>query len=151
VLRACDGVRDARGVARAVLADPESGLTSAARVYAVPDAAAEAHRIAWRVEVPPHDMRPEQTVRALLGHVTDEQVRAAATATLDELCAARDAVADAAGEPERLAMAMAALQSTFSRLAGTAPARRAGALRRPYPGLRGLPAGRPGRARRGDA
>jgi amino acid adenylation domain-containing protein len=128
VLRACDDGRDARGVADAVLADPESGLTSAAQVYALLAAAAGAHRIAWRVEVPPHDTRPEETVRALLAHVTDEPVRAAAAATLGELCAARDAVADAAGEPERLAAAMAALLSTFTRLAGTAPARRAGAL-----------------------
>ena len=85
VLRACDGVRDAHGVADAVLADPENGLTSAAQVYAVLHAAAEAHRIAWRVEVPPHDTRPEETVRALLAHITDEPVRAAAAATLDEL------------------------------------------------------------------
>ncbi len=126
VLRACDGIRDASEVAAAVLADSGGGLTSAEQVRALLAAAAEQRRIAWQVEVPPNATRPEDYVRKLLNHVTDEPVRNGATRSLDALCAARDALAAAAGDPDRVAAAMTVLQETFTRLAGAAPVRRAG-------------------------
>ncbi len=128
VLRACDGIREAREVAEVALADPQAGLTEPAQVYAVLAAAVEANRVAWRVEVPPHELRPERAIRAVAGRVSDERVRTAVVATLDELCAARDALAGAAGDPERLGKAMAALEGTFTRLSGVEATRRAGAL-----------------------
>ncbi|MEV4665716.1 amino acid adenylation domain-containing protein [Micromonospora echinofusca] len=128
VLRACDGVRDATEVAAAVLAEPGSGARSARKVHEVLEALAAAHRIAWQPEVAPHDTRPEVTVRARLARVTDEAVRAPALAALDELCAARDALAACAGDPDGLTAAMAALEATFTRLAGVPATRRAGTM-----------------------
>ncbi|SCL14465.1 amino acid adenylation domain-containing protein [Micromonospora nigra] len=128
VLRACDGVRDANGVAETVLADPGSGLRSTQEVYQVLEALATAHRIAWQPEVAPHDTRPERTMRDQLSRVTDEAVRAPALAALDELCAARDALAATAGDPDGLTTAMAGLEATFTRLAGVPATRRAGTM-----------------------
>jgi hypothetical protein len=67
-------------------------------------------------------------MRTLLSRVTDEGVRGPAEKALDELTAARDELAEAAGDAERVATAMAGLEATFSRLSGTAPTRRAGEL-----------------------
>ena len=128
VLRACDGVRDANQVAAAVLADPDSGLRSPGEVYEVLDGLATAHRIAWQPEVAPYDTTPERTMRARLARVTDESVRRPALAALDQLCVARDALAAAAGDPHRLAGAMADLETTFTRLAGVPASRRAGTM-----------------------
>lgn len=128
VLRACDGRRDAGEVAEVVLADPASGLHTVAEVHQVLAGLAAAHRIAWQPEVAPHDTRPEQTMRARLARVTDQAVRAPAQAALEELCAARDALAAAAGDPERLTGAMAGLEATFTRLSGVAATRRAGTM-----------------------
>ena len=67
-------------------------------------------------------------MRALLARVTDDGVRGPAAAALDELTTARDELAGAAGDPERVAAAMASLEATFTRLAGVPPTRRAGEL-----------------------
>jgi hypothetical protein len=75
VIRACDGIRDARGVAAEALDDPRSGLDDAAAVFAVLGQLADSHRLVWQVEVAPQDMRPEQSLRALLSRVTDDGIR----------------------------------------------------------------------------
>ena len=67
-------------------------------------------------------------MRALLSRVTDDGVRAPAEKALDELTAARDELAGAGGDAERVAAAMAGLEATFTRLAGIPPTRRAGEL-----------------------
>jgi len=128
VMRACDGIRDARAVAAAVLADPCAGLSEVAEVFALMDRLADSHRLAWQVDVAPQDTRPERSMRAFLSRVTDEGVREPAVKALDELTAAKDELADAAGDGERVAAAMAGLEATFTRLAGVAPTRRAGEL-----------------------
>jgi amino acid adenylation domain-containing protein len=128
VMRASDGVTDARTVAAAVLADPAAGLSDVAEVFAVIARLADSHRLAWQVEVAPQDIRSECTMRSLLSRVTDDGIREPAEKALDELIAARDELADAAGDGERVATAMASLEETFTRLAGVPPTRRAGEL-----------------------
>jgi Lantibiotic dehydratase, N terminus len=128
VMRACDGARDARQVAAAVLADTSAGLGDVAEVFALMGRLADSRRLAWQVEVSPQDIRPERTVRSLLSRVSDEGVRGPAEKTLDELTAAGDELADAAGDAERVTAAMAGLEATFTRLAGVPPTRRAGEL-----------------------
>jgi len=130
VLRACDGIRDARAVAAAVLADPGAGFTGAGveEVFAVLARLADSRRLAWQVDVAPQDIRPERSLRALLERVTDDAVREPAQRTLDELTAARDELAATGGDAERVAAAMADLEATFTRLAGIPPTRRAGEL-----------------------
>ena len=128
VLQACDGIRDAHQVAAAVLTDPTAGLSAAADVFALLARLADSHRLAWQVDVAPQDVRPERSMRAVLARVTDEDIRRPAEAALDELTAARDELAGAAGDAEAVAAAMAGLESTFTRLAGMPPTRRAGEL-----------------------
>ncbi|MFG1780658.1 amino acid adenylation domain-containing protein [Micromonospora sp. NPDC049048] len=128
VLRACDGIRDANEVAGVVLAEPGSGLRSMREVHEVLETLATAHRIAWQPEVAPHDTRPEETMRARLDRVTDAAVRGPALAALDELRAARDALAASAGDPAGLTAAMTGLEATFTRLAGVPATRRAGTM-----------------------
>jgi len=128
VLLACDGVRDAHAVAAEVIAGGSGGLTDPGEVFAVLARLADNHRLAWQADVPPQDIRPERSARALLSRVTDPRVRAPAEAALDELTAARDELAAAAGDPDRVAAAMAGLEATFTRLTGATATRRAGAL-----------------------
>lgn len=122
-LRMVDGARTARGVVAAVLAEPAANARDAAEVYAVLTELHEQGRIAWTLDVPPDDIRPEWTVQSRLSTVDDEAARAPALAALDELVAARDAVADAAGVPGAVAPALAALDETFTRLTGAEPTR----------------------------
>ena len=128
VLRACDGIRDARAVAAVVLADPLAGFGAAAEVFALMERLADSHRLAWQVDVAPQDIRPERSLRAVLSGVTDDGVSGPAEKALDELTAARDQLAAAGGDADRVAGAMAGLESTFTRLAGVPPTRRAGEL-----------------------
>jgi len=126
VIKACDGVRDAHQVAAAVLADRAAGLGDVADVFAVLEQLADSRRVAWQVDVAPQDLWPERSMRALLARVTDDGVRAPAEKALDELTAARDELAGAAGDAGRVTRAMAGLEETFTRLAGLPPTRRAG-------------------------
>jgi amino acid adenylation domain-containing protein len=128
VMRASDGTRDAAAVAAAVLADPAARLGDVAEVFALMGRLADSHRLAWQVDVAPQDIRPERSMRALLSRVTDDGVRGPAETALDELTAARDELAGAAGDAERVATAMAGLESTFTSLAGIPATRRAGEL-----------------------
>ena len=128
VMRAVDGVRDARAVAEAVLADPPAGLGAEAEVFAVLGRLADNRRIAWQVDIAPQDIHPEKTMRALLSRVTDEGIREPALKALDELGAARDRLAGAGGDVDRVAAAMSSLEETFTRLAGIPATRRAGEL-----------------------
>ena len=132
VIRACDGIRDAREVAAAVLADPSAGpsagLGDVAGVLAVLGRLADSHRVAWQVDVAPQDLWPERSMRALLARVTGDDVRGPAEKALGELTAARDELAAAAGDAGQVAGAMAGLEETFTRLAGLPPTRRAGEI-----------------------
>jgi len=126
VLRACDNVRSATEVAAAVLADPASGMDDAAQVFALMARMADSHRLAWRFDVAPQDIRPENSARATLARVTDETVREPAERALGELTAARDAVAAAGGDASGVAAAMADLEACFTRLSGVPATRRPG-------------------------
>jgi amino acid adenylation domain-containing protein len=128
VLRACDGIRDAGEVAAAVLAGPGTGLGTTGEVLALIERLADSHRLAWRVDIAPQDIRPERSMRALLSRVTDDAVRRPAETALADLTAAKDELAAAGGDAERVAVAMAGLEETFTRLAGIPPTRRAGEL-----------------------
>jgi amino acid adenylation domain-containing protein len=128
VMGACDGIRDAGEVAAVVLAGPAAGLGGAADVFAVLGRLADSHRLAWQVDVAPQDIHPELSMRAVLSRVTDDSVRGPAEAALGELATARDELAAAGGDAERVATAMAGLETTFTRLAGVPPTRYHGEL-----------------------
>ena len=128
VMREVDGVRDATQVAAAVLADPSAEARDRADVFAVLDRLAASRRLAWQVDVAPQDARPEQSARALLSRVTDDGIRDPAEKAIADLAAARDELAGASGDPDRVAAAMAGLEATFTSLTGIAATRRAGEL-----------------------
>ena len=128
VMRACDGIRDANAVAAAVLADPKAGLGNVAEVFALMARLHDSHRLAWEFDVAPQDLWPERSARAVLTRVTDDEVRWPAEKALDELLAAYQELPGAAGDPDRVASAMAGLEATFTRLASSPATRRAGEL-----------------------
>ncbi|HET7017806.1 MAG TPA: amino acid adenylation domain-containing protein, partial [Streptosporangiaceae bacterium] len=128
VMRACDGIRDANEIAAMVIADPSSGISDIAESFAVIGRLADSNRLAWQFDVAPQDLWPERSARAVLARVTDEGVRGPAEKALNELAAAFEELAAAAGDAERVAESMAGLEATFSRLSGAAPTRRAGEL-----------------------
>ena len=128
VMRACDGTREAGEIAAALVADPSSRFGEVAEVFALMALLADSRRLAWQVEAAPQDPWAERSMKALLSRVTDDGVRVPAEKALGELTAARDELADAAGDADRVAVAMAGLEATFTRLAGVPPTRRAGEL-----------------------
>jgi hypothetical protein len=71
---------------------------------------------------------PERWLREQLELIGDAGIRAAALRPLDELIAARDAVATAAGDPDKLEDAVLTLGQTFERVTKMPPARRPGGI-----------------------
>ncbi|WP_326556943.1 non-ribosomal peptide synthetase [Micromonospora sp. NBC_01796] len=126
LLAAADGTRTALEIAAELVADPSTGLTSPDEVYRLLAELRDAHRVTWSLEVPKEDLFPERAVRKRLDAVTDPAVREPALHALDDLVRARDAVAAAAGDADRLGAALAGLDTTFTELTGAAATRRAG-------------------------
>jgi hypothetical protein len=71
---------------------------------------------------------PERWLHEQIGTVGDDRARTAALRPLEEMVAARDRVAIAAGDPDKLRQAMVELAQTFERVTGKPSARRAGSL-----------------------
>lgn len=125
LLRACDGRRTAREIVAAALAAPtDSGFSDGGAVLAALERFRRRGVVRWTLEGP-MELHPERRLRARLQGVGDEKARARALGALDELEAARDAVAAAAGRCDELERAMTALEQTFTRLT-SASATRAG-------------------------
>ncbi|BCL17291.1 non-ribosomal peptide synthetase [Micromonospora sagamiensis] len=126
LLRACDGTRSAGEIAAELAADPTTGIATGEQVYRMLAELREERRISWSLEVPKEDVFPERALRTRLTAIGDAAVREPALAALDDLERARDEVAAAAGDADRLGAAIEALEERFRALTGTAPTRRAG-------------------------
>lgn len=122
VLQACDGQRTARQLAQELIQTGTAGLQSEAEVLAILEELLRSKLIVWAFELP-LDTSPERQLRGLLEGIEDEELRRPALAALDELETARDGVAAAAGDAERLDQALSHLEETFNRLTATAPTR----------------------------
>ncbi len=125
VLARCDGRRLACAVARAVLADSRSGLRKEDDVYLMLDRLAERGLLRWNLDLPV-SLDSELLLRERLTAIGNPEVRAQALAGLARLCAGRDAVAGAVGNPDALAGALRQIEKDFTDLAGAAPRRRLG-------------------------
>jgi len=123
VLRACDGRRTALEIAAELTADPAPGLEGEQDVLDALHRLRAGRRVAWALEVPGDDLHPERRLRALLERVADDGLRRPALEALDELEAARGAVAAAAGSARDVDDALGGLGATFARLTGAAPTR----------------------------
>jgi surfactin synthase thioesterase subunit len=123
LLAAADGHRPARDL----VADPALGLRRPDDGYTLLDRLVERELITWDANLP---VAPdaEAALAARIDAVGDEPARRAARAGLDRLRAARDAVADAAGDPDRLRAALDRLDETFTELTGQPARRRAGQM-----------------------
>ncbi|MDQ1592162.1 MAG: hypothetical protein QOG71_2789 [Pyrinomonadaceae bacterium] len=125
VVEACDGERTARELALELMQVASLGLKSEAEVYGLLESLNAKGIVAWTLEVPV-DRHGERKLRRLIERIEDEPLRESALAALNELEEARAAVADAAGDPERLDAALDELELKFSRLTGAAATRGAG-------------------------
>ncbi|MGW3612188.1 thioesterase domain-containing protein [Micromonospora sp. NPDC005163] len=123
LLAAVDGRRPARDV----IADASIGLRRPEDGYELLDRLVQRELVTWDAALPvtPH---AEEVLRQRIAAIGDAPARAAAQVGLDRLCAARDAVAAAAGDPDRLRAALDALDETFTELTGQPPRRRAGQM-----------------------
>ncbi|WP_405107320.1 lantibiotic dehydratase [Micromonospora sp. NBC_01405] len=123
LLAAADGHRPARDL----VTDPAVGLRRAEDGYALLDRLVERELITWDAALP---VAPdaEDVLAARIDAIGDEPARRAARAGLDRLRAARDEVAGAAGDPDRLRAALDRLDETFTDLTGQPASRRAGQM-----------------------
>ncbi|WP_319459352.1 lantibiotic dehydratase [Micromonospora sp. RTP1Z1] len=127
LLAACDGRTPAVAVVREVHADDASGLRSVDDGYLLLDRLVARGQLDWDAGLP-YSPRAEQVLADRIAAIGDADVRAEVTAGFDRLRAAREAVAAAAGDPDRLGAALAALNATFAALTGQAPTRRGGEM-----------------------
>jgi hypothetical protein len=125
VLQACDGERTAQEIARELVSAFPAGLIDEEVIYGILETLHEGRLISWTFETPV-ELHPERTLRRLLERVGDECLRAPALKALDELEAARGAVAAAASDVNKLDESLGRMEETFSRLTGVAPTRAAG-------------------------
>ncbi|MET7950184.1 thioesterase domain-containing protein [Micromonospora sp. NPDC005324] len=123
LLTAADGNRTARDV----VTDPSIGLRRPEDGYALLDRLVQRELVTWDAELPVSPAA-EEVLRQRIAAVGDAPARAAAQAGFDRLCAARDAVVAVAGDPDRLRVALDALDATFTDLTGQAAQRRAGQM-----------------------
>jgi Lantibiotic dehydratase, N terminus len=124
VLLACDGDTPATELATRFAAGDRPAPAPAA-VYAALERLEAKQLVRWSLEGGARWM-PEVELRRRLERVGDPAARGAALAQLDELEAARGAVARAAGDAQQLATAIGALEETFTRLTGATASRLSG-------------------------
>ncbi|MEU5566948.1 thioesterase domain-containing protein [Micromonospora musae] len=123
LLAAADGHRPARDL----VTDPAIGLRRPEDGYALLDRLVERELITWDAGLPVSPAA-ESVLRERIERVGDVEAREQARAGFDRLCAARDEVAATAGDPERLRVALDALDETFTALTGLPAHRRDGQM-----------------------
>lgn len=126
VLQACDGTRSAKVITAELSKTHPFLVKSEMEVYKLLEDLCAKGMIAWTLEIP-FGSGPEHNLRRVLERIKDRSLREPALQMLSEIEAARDAVANAAGDAEQLDQAIGKLEATFTRLTGTAPTRSAGA------------------------
>jgi hypothetical protein len=125
LLRACDGKRRAKYIAQAILNMPGSPFTDEQAVYQLFTQLQQRGLLLWQLDIP---LEPgaDIALREQLDRIEDEPLQEAAQATLAELEQGRRAIAQAAGNPERLDEQIQALEMTFTRLTNQASTRAEG-------------------------
>lgn len=121
----CEGHKVARDVARDLIADPTVPLFAEGEVYRLIEELCKGRVLTWALQLP-SDLHPDRKLAALLARIEPSPLRVEAMAALEELQAARDRVALAAGNPAALDAALRDLETRFTRLTGAASRRRQG-------------------------
>lgn len=121
LLAVCDGKQPAV----AVVADPSIGLRREDDGYTILTNLVDRELVTWDACLP-NTSAAESVLRRRIAAIGDDEARAAAGAGFDRLCAARDAVAAAAGDADALRTALSTLDTVFTELTGAEPRRRGG-------------------------
>lgn len=125
-LQACDnGRRTAKEIAQQLIHTPSLGLESETQVYDLLKQLENTGLIVWALQVP-LETYPERTLRRLLERIQDPHLRRLNLSALDVLEKARSAVAQAAGDADKLDQALKVMNTIFSRLTGASPSRAEG-------------------------
>jgi hypothetical protein len=125
VLVACGGVRAAREIAIEIARDPSLNLNTEEEVFNVLDNLCAEGLILWKFECPVGE-QAEQYLIDLIERIGDDDLRADALDLVHELQEARDRVAAAAGNAEKLNKAISALEETFESMTGEVSTRSPG-------------------------
>lgn len=120
VLAACDGVRSVHQLHERLFLAP-------GRQDEILRKLARQHLVSLDFELP-LDLHPERRLKEQLLRIGDPVLRSNALARLAKLVAARDAVAAAAGDPDRLLSELIRLDADFAALTGSSPSRSAGQM-----------------------
>lgn len=126
LLAAATGERTAAELAAAFVASGEA--ESEADVYDMLEELARHKLLLWKPEIATAGAHPERSLRARLAQIEDCEPKQRALGLLDELEAARDQIAGAAGDVARLGPALDALDATFERITGRDSSRNAGRM-----------------------
>lgn len=126
-LASCDGRTPAWRVVQRLRDDPALGVRSDQDGFLLLDRMVQRGLLSWDATLP---MSPdaERTLWTRIAAIGDADVRARVSADFDRLCAARDAVAAAAGDPEKLGIAMVALNAEFTGVTGQESQRNSGQM-----------------------
>jgi Lantibiotic dehydratase, N terminus len=127
VLAASDGTATATDVASRLVSSHPDLFGQVGAVLEALRFLRGAKLLAWAFEIPVV-LDSERVLRGLLARVDDEALRAEALRPLEELDAARQRIADAAGDAARLGVEVAALETLFTRITGLPPTRAAGTM-----------------------
>ena len=127
LLAYCDGRTAAVEVAERACADRDAGLRRVADAYLLLDRLVARGPLTWDANLP-NSPDAERVLGERIAAIGDPPVRAAVRAGFDRLRAARDDVAAAAGDPDRLATALAALNAEFTAVTGGPATRQSGQM-----------------------
>ncbi|MET7950183.1 lantibiotic dehydratase [Micromonospora sp. NPDC005324] len=127
LLAGCDGRTPALRLVEGILADGDAGMRSAADAYLLLDRLVERGLLTWDAGLP-ISPRAEQVLRERLDAIGAADLRAEVIDGFDRLCARRDDVAAAAGDPDRLGAALEALNAEFTEVTGRPATRQAGQM-----------------------
>ncbi len=124
-LAACDGELTARQIAQQLVTDTALGLTDEAEVFELLEELQAKGLCSWTFDIPTATFHPEQHLKTLLS-AAEGDVGARGLHALDRLEQRRAAVAEAAGDPDRLDAALGELEATFEELTAESATRKGG-------------------------
>lgn len=125
IVLACDGEKLACEIAAELMNRPNNKLRSVKEIYDALEMMHNRGLVVWALEAA-MEMHPEELLRKQLERIGDESLKNQALGTLNELEAATNEIARAAGDADKLQEALSHLEETFTRLTGATSTRAAG-------------------------
>jgi hypothetical protein len=118
----CDGVATAKEIAQKLLRTRPGLFKNELEIYSAIAEAASKNLVFWGFDIP-LDPYPERSLRQILERIKAPKLRERALALLEQMEAARDKVASAAGNVDELDQAFGSLEQTFVQLTGVSATR----------------------------